>query len=189
MSSIRCLGALALVLALAPAAIAQTPTPAPLPAEPERLTLTPFIGLGFAGDYEDNPTALGVALGYGLAERVVVEGDLYFAPDGEQSTVADFDTSLFSLSANILYNFTADDFTPYAVVGLGFMSVDTNFEDLGIVDDDTQTKLVWNWGGGVKTAVSDAIGLRADLRYFNGDELVPDHWRLVGGVVIRRIGR
>jgi hypothetical protein len=29
----------------------------------------------------------------------------------------------------------------------------------------------------------------ADLRFFNGDDFAPDHWRLYGGVVIRQFGR
>ena len=37
----------------------------------------------------------------------------------------------------------------------------------------------------VKTAMSERWGLRADLRFFNGDDFAPDHWRLYGGVVIR----
>jgi opacity protein-like surface antigen len=193
------LAAVALVLAIAPAAFAQdppqtTPPPAqgtfsPMPPDSEGFTITPFVGLGFAGDYENNPTALGVAAGYGITDRVSVEGDLYFAPDGEQGELVAFDTSLWSVSANVLYHFTGEDFTPYLAGGLGMMGADTNAEELGLTTDDTSTNFAWNWGGGIKSALSDRFGLRADLRFFNGDDLAPDHWRLVGGLTIRNIGR
>jgi len=196
----RGLAAVALVLAIAPAALAQdttaqtTPPPSqgtfsPMSRDTEGFTITPFVGLGFAGDFENSPTAFGVATGYGITDRVSVEGDLYFAPDGEQGELIAFDTSLWSVSANVLYHFTGENVTPYLAGGLGIMGADTNAEDLGLATDDTSTNFAWNWGGGIKSALSDRFGLRADLRFFNGDDLVPDHWRLFGGVVIRNIGR
>jgi hypothetical protein len=69
------------------------------------------------------------------------------------------------------------------------LGADTEAEDTGLIADDTSTQFAWNWGGGIKSAISDRFGLRADLRYVNGDDLAPDHWRLYGGFVIRQIGR
>jgi opacity protein-like surface antigen len=202
MTRFRGLAAAALALAMTPAAYAQDPTTtttptttqrqdtfSAMPPEPEGFTITPFIGLGFAGDFENSPTAFGFAAGYGITERVSVEGDLYFAPDGEQGELIEFDTSIWSLSANVLYHFGGEDFTPYVAGGLGILGADVDAEALGLTDDDTSTEFAWNWGGGIKTALSDRFGLRADLRFFNGDDLAPDHWRLFGGVTIRNIGR
>lgn len=191
--------ALALFSALAGFASAQTTSgtqpapagPAPLPVEPEAFTLTPFLGFGFSGNLENTPATFGVALGYGLTPNVAVEADLSFAPGGEQGVITEFDTSVWSLSGNVLYHFTPDlDFTPYVAAGLGILSGDADVEDLTpLVTDDTSTVFAWNFGGGLKTAMSERWGLRADLRYFNGDDFAPDHWRLFGGVVIRRIGQ
>jgi opacity protein-like surface antigen len=201
MTSFRGLAALALTLAIAPAAYAQdttTQTTQPpqgtfssMPPESEGFSVTPFVGIGFAGDLENSPTAFGVAAGYGFNEHLSFEGDLYFAPGGEQGIedVLTFDTSLWSLSANVLYNFTGENLTPYVAAGLGMLSGDAEVEDIGLVEDDTSTEFAWNWGAGVKSALSDRIGLRADLRFFNGDDLAADHWRLVGGLIIRNIGR
>jgi opacity protein-like surface antigen len=200
MTLFRALAAVAVALALTPAAYAQDQTPttttqtpqgtfAPMPPESEGFTITPFVGLGFAGDFENSPTAFGLAAGYGINERISVEGDLYFAPDGEQGELIEFGTSIWALSANVLYNFTGEDFTPYVAGGLGMLSADADAEDLGLTDDDTSTEFAWNWGGGIKSALSDRFGVRADLRFFNGDELAPDHWRLYGGLTIRNIGR
>jgi opacity protein-like surface antigen len=121
---------------------------------------------------------------------VAVEGDLYVAPDGEQGEPIEFNSSVWSLSANLVYNFAGQTgFTPYVAGGLGMLSADADAEDLGLLEDDTSTQFAWNWGGGVKSALTDRFGLRADLRFFNGDDLAPDHWRLFGGVTIRNIGR
>jgi hypothetical protein len=50
--------------------------------------------------------------------------------------------------------------------------------------------LAWSLGGGgVKTAMNQNWGLRVDLRFFDGDDLAPDHWRLYGRVILRRFGR
>ena len=198
MSLIRCVGVLALLCALTPAAFAQTTTTAPppqdpafapLPPEPEGVTLTPFLGLGFAGDFENTPAAFGAALGYGMDNRVSVEGELFFAPGGEQGPLTEFDTSVTSLSANVLYHFSAEEFSPYVTGGIGAMFAFTNASDTGLVEDDNDTAFAWNWGGGIKTAMNERFGLRADLRYFNASDLVPDHWRLYGGVIIRQLGQ
>jgi hypothetical protein len=69
------------------------------------------------------------------------------------------------------------------------MRSDADAEFTGLVDDDTTWNLGFNWGGGIKTAMSERFGFRGDLRYFTGDDLAPDHWRLYGGIVVRRIGQ
>lgn len=176
-----------------PPAVQPSPTaPDRLPPEPEAFSLTPFIGLGFSGNLENAPAAFGVALGYGLAPRLTVEGDLSFAPGGEQGVITQFDTRVWSLSGNVLYHFVpeAQDFTPYVAGGLGLLSGNADIEAVTpVVDDDTSTVLAWNFGGGVKTAMNENWGLRADLRFFNGDDFAPDHWRLYGGVIFRRLGQ
>jgi opacity protein-like surface antigen len=99
------------------------------------------------------------------------------------------ESTVWSLSGNVLYHFLARDVTPYVALGLGTLGADTDAEDVFGLEDDTTTELSWNWGGGLNTAVSNRFGFRADLRYFTGDDLAPDHWRLFGGVVLRRIGQ
>ena len=203
MMGFRALAILAFALAVAAQASAQNTsttaatttrteqaTLSALPEEAEGFSITPFLGLGFAGDFENSPTAFGVAAGYGFTEALVIEGDLYFAPDGEQGEPTPFDSSLWSLTANLLYNFPGQTgFTPYVAGGIGLLSGTADGEDLGLPEDETSNKFAWNWGGGVKSALNDRFGLRADLRFFNGDEFAPDHWRLFGGVMIRNIGR
>lgn len=173
------------LLIVATPALAQ----APLPPEPEGIAVTPFIGVGFGGDLAGSAVAFGAALAYGLNSRWTVEGEVSSMPDATEGDLVEFDTSLWSLSANVLYHFTAERMTPYVTGGLGVVSANADLEGTGLVADDTSTKFAWNWGAGVKTALNNRFGLRGDLRYFTGDELAPTHWRIYGGVVIRRLGR
>lgn len=89
--------------------------------EPESFNVPSFIGACFSGNLENVPVAFGAALGYGWSPRVVVEGEAYFAPGAKQGVISEFDTSVWSLSANVLYHFVneSDRATPYVVTGLG----------------------------------------------------------------------
>jgi opacity protein-like surface antigen len=140
------------------------------------------------GDLESAPVILGGAVGYALNTRWAIEGELSFMPDASQGQIVEFDTSLWSLSANVLYHFTGRRTTPYVTAGLGVVSADAELEETGLVEDDTSTKFAWNRGA-VKSALNHRLGIRGDFRYVTGDELVPDHRRLYGGLIIRRIGR
>jgi opacity protein-like surface antigen len=173
-----------------PPSASQQPTFQPLPPEPDGLTLTPFIGAGFSGNLESTPAALGLALGYGWSPRVALEGELGLSPNASMGTPLEFDTSVWTLSGNILYHFARQSVSPYVTLGLGVMGSNPDvptevFPDL----DQRTTTFAWNIGAGVKTAVSDRFGLRADLRHFNASDLAPDYWRVYGGVVIRHLGR
>jgi len=199
MHRVTATAALAAIIAAAPAfappAFAQTTggqagvQVAPLPPEPEGLTLTPFIDIGFAGSLDNSPAGLGVALGYGLDERLTVEGEFAFTPDAAIGAVLDVDSTLWAISGNVLYHFTAENVTPYVTGGLSTLGVNADEDDLLGLEDETEWNLGFNWGGGIKTATSDRFGFRGDLRYFTGDDLVPDHWRFYGGLVIRELGR
>jgi opacity protein-like surface antigen len=142
--------------------------PAPLTPEPEAWTFTPFVGAGFGGDLESAPVTFGAALGYGLTPHCSVEGEFHFAPDASEGQVIEFDASIFGLSGSALYHFRPnDDFTPYLAAGLGFATANADLDKVGLVGDDTSTKFVWNWGGGMTTAFAERYGIRADLRYFH----------------------
>ena len=175
-----------------PQAVQPSPTaPDAVVVEPEAFNLTPYVGLGFAGDLENAPGTFGAALAYGLSARWGVEADLFFAPGGEQGVITPFDTSIWGLSGSLLYHFLreSEDFTPYAAIGLGILTGNSSADDILPLVDDNSTVPAWNFGAGIKTAMNERWGLRGDFRYFNGDDFAPDHWRLYGGVILRRIGR
>ena len=117
-----------------PAPVQPSPAaPEPLTPEPEAFTFTPFIGIGTSGDYENTPTALGAALGYGIDTRWAVEGEFSFLPNGEQGDILEFETSVYTLSGNVLYHFLQEDFTPYATFGFGFFDRGEQAEELRVV--------------------------------------------------------
>jgi opacity protein-like surface antigen len=177
-----------LVLSLiAPASALAQGAMAPLPPEREGLTLTPFLASSFGGDLRSSPATVGAALGYGANERISLEAEFGVAPSARQGQVIEVDSSVWTLSGNVLYHFARANVTPYVVAGLGLVSANPDVP-LGIDVQDT-TSFAWNFGGGVKSALSERFGLRADLRYMNANDAAPDHWRLYGGLVIRRIGQ
>jgi opacity protein-like surface antigen len=169
----------------------QQPTVAPLPPEPEGFTLTPFLGAGFSGDLESSPAAFGLGVGYGYTDRVSLEAELGITPNGSMGIPVTFDTSVWTLSGNVLYHFiTQENFTPYVTAGIGVLGSSPDLPtDLFPDVNERTNSFAWNVGAGVKTAISDRFGLRGDLRHFNGSGLAPDHWRLYGGIVVRRIGQ
>jgi opacity protein-like surface antigen len=161
----------------------------PLPPEPEGFSITPFFGAGFGGDFQNRPATSGVALGYGANDRISLEAEFGIAPGATQGSLITFDTRAWTLSGNVLYHFARPQLTPYVVAGVGLVSshVDTTPFDLDI--ERSTTGFALNFGGGVKTALNDRLGLRGDLRYFNASDAAPDHWRITAGLVIRRIGQ
>jgi len=163
----------------------------PLGPEPDRFTVTPFLGAGFGGDLENTPAEPGLALGYGANRWISLEAEFGFAPSGTQGAVLQFDTSVWTLSGDVLYHFLRPDFTPYVALGLGVVgsNPDVDVSEFLNSDEDSTTTFAWNYGAGLKAALSDRIGLRGDLRYFNARDVAPDHWRIYGGLIIRRLGR
>ena len=152
--------------------------------------MTPFVAAGFAGDYEDTPAAFGLALGYGANERVSLEAEFGLEPSGTQGDFLQADTSVWTLSGSVLYHFAQPQFTPYLALGLGMMGSDPDISDeLSPFEGDSTTTFADNWGGGLKSALNEHVGLRGDLRYINGSDLAPDHWRIYGGLMFRNIGR
>jgi len=197
-----CGGVLAVALCAGPA-FAQDPAPATPPAQPQQptltapepetegFTLTPFLGGGFGGSLESGSVSFGLGVGYGVSERVTLEGELGILPSGTMGVPTEFDTSAWSLNANVLYHFTAQEhFTPYATAGIGVLSAnpdlsDDVFDDVSATDASDDTSFSWNLGAGLKSAFNDRLGIRGDLRYFNASGLAPDFWRLYAGLTVR----
>lgn len=57
------------------------------------------------------------------------------------------------------------------------MGSDPDISDELFPDEgDSTTTVAYNWGGGLKIARNEHVGLRGDVRYINGSDLAPDHW-------------
>lgn len=189
------IAALSAVLVLAGAASARAqatqPGSAAGPVEVGHWTVTPYVAFPFGGDLESVTTGLGVAGGYNWSSRLGFEADLSVIPTVTQGVIINFDASTWNLTGNVLYHFRSrnEKLTPFAVAGLGVghgstdvLSNDPLLQQFGA--NDSTTGLVTNLGGGVKYYLNERFGLRGDLRYYTGHDLIPDHIRLSIGLGI-----
>jgi len=158
------------------------PTDGPL--VPGEITITPFIGFGFSGDLDSGTGVVGVAGGYNYNAKVSIEGEFNILPSPELNGLTEADATAWSLTGNLLYHFAKRQFTPYAVVGIGFghSSAEGITPVVLTPFEDSSTEFVANFGGGVERPFSDRLRFRGDLRYFFGGDLVPDYWRISVGV-------
>lgn len=183
---LRTIGALALAsVALTGTASAQAAGQTTTTISPGHWTATPFVGFGFSGDLDNGTGAVGVAAGYVWDPRVSFEGELSFLPSSENSGLVEVDSSVWSLTGNVLYHFAGRDWVPYGVAGIGFghSSVDVNVNDPILQNLDTSsTAFIANIGGGVERAFLANTAFRGDFRYMFGSDLVPDYWRLTAGI-------
>ena len=159
----------------------QHPTPAPVGiVQSDAWTVTPFISSGFAGGLEGGAFNVGFAGAYNVSSRVSFEGEFGIMPGAEQGAITPFESTVTTISANALYHFAVQDVAPYVTLGIGMARASTS--DDPVFGDQSSNVFAVNFGGGVKARLTDFTVLRADLRYFNGRELVPDFWRVYGGL-------
>lgn len=183
---------IACCLCLVNAAAAQTtssPRPAPAPStttiDPGHWTVTPFIGFGFSGDVDSATGAFGAAAGYVWNGRLSFEGEFNALPSSESNGLAEVDTSAWSVTGNALYHFSGRRVSPYGVIGIGLGHGSADVDDSAVPSAATSsTEFVVNFGGGVERKLANRFGVRGDLRYFFGGDLVPDYWRLSGGLMV-----
>jgi len=177
-----CTGFIVIVLALGapPPAAAQSPSSeARSIAEPNTVTVTPFLTGSFGmSDDLGGTIGLGVGAGYDFTRNIGVEGELEHGFD-VLGNDANLDWSVTNYSANGLFHFDVRHVTPYATFGLGVEHVGRSVKN---PDPASSTEIAYNFGGGVKYALTDKFILRADLRRFQSFDLSPDFWRLYGGV-------
>jgi len=149
-------------------------------------SVTPFAAVGFSGDLDSATKAFGADADYAWTDRVSLEAELNVLPTSEASGVFEFDTHVWTLTGNILYHFAERPFVPYGVFGIGYGHAGADLSSarelqLGNIATSSNNFIV-NFGAGVERALTDAVRLRGDLRYFFGGDLVPDYWRLGAGV-------
>jgi opacity protein-like surface antigen len=176
----------ALAFGAARSASAQPTTSGPAVLTPGHWSVTPFVGFGFSGDLDSATGGFGVAGGYNWDTRLAIETEFSALPSSETDGALEFDSSFWSLSANLLYHFTERPFVPYAAVGIGFghgsVDIDGDNDVLEDLVDTSDTSFIVNFGAGVERSIRSGMGFRGDLRYFTGGDVVPDHWRLSAGL-------
>ncbi len=184
---------------------------APAPARADWL-LSPYLGTTFGSELTDsentdnefaNKLNYGVALTFMGGGIIGFEIDFAYAPEFFEANDEDLDflddSNLTTIMANLVVGApiggqTGPGFRPYAAGGIGLMRA--NLESAGdLFDDISDNSFGINVGGGVIGFLSNNIGLRGDLRYFQslsdiGDNLDFDlgtfrYWRGTGGIVFR----
>lgn len=119
----------------------------------ETVTLAPYVGgYTFEGnqDVKTSPV-FGLRLGYNLTDNWALEGVVdYLKADLEGGG----DIEMLRYGGDLLYNFMPkSSLVPYLAVGFG-----------GFTIDDSKTRGIVNYGGGVKWFMTDNVALRADVR-------------------------
>jgi opacity protein-like surface antigen len=173
-------------IVLAALAFTAAPASAQTLTDPGSWTVTPFLqtSAGVSGPDTHNSIGLGIAAGYDLTSTLGFEGELghLFDVAGDNPSV---DWAVTNVSANALYHFDVPHVTPYATFGLGFerSSIDAKNPEALALLVPSSTEVAYNFGGGVKYRINNALVARADLRRFQAIDNAPDHWRLYGGLM------
>ena len=153
-------------------------------AEANTLTVTPFLSTTFgSSEGLGGSIGLGAAVGYDVTRNLGFEGEVAHAFDALGND-ANLDASITTYSVNGVYHFDVRHVTPYATFGLGLEHVGRSVKnpDPAALYPASSTEVAYNFGGGVKYAVSERFLARADLRRFQSADLSPDYWRLYGGL-------
>lgn len=160
------------------------------PVRPEQWTVTPMLGFVIGGDIEGGGIGVGVAGGYNYNSRLRFEGEFMILPSVEQDVLVDIDSTIWTLTGNVLYHFVDGGPTaPYVAGGIGIGRGTTDLDEadpllvqLGL--DESSTELVFTIGGGVAHRLNERFSIRGDLRYSTGDDLVSDFFRVFAGLTI-----
>jgi hypothetical protein len=152
--------------------------------EPNTITVTPFLGVGFGTSHNlDSSLGIGAAVGYDLTRNLGFEGEFgrLFDVVGDDDNL---DWSVTNITGSVLYHFDVPRVTPYAAFGLGWerSNPDTDNPDPAANTIPKSTEIAWNIGGGVKVPVAERFLARADLRRFQANDSAPDYWRIYGGL-------
>jgi hypothetical protein len=176
--------ALTVVVLTAGTASAQQPPTTDI--EPGHWTVTPMLGFGSGGDLNNGALGVGIAGGYNWSSQIGLELAFTLLPSNDQGDLVDIETSVWNLTGDLSYHFTRQPTVPYAVVGFGMARADTNDADAVVINgldfEAASTELILNFGAGLERAIAENANVRGDVRYYTGNDLVPDFLRVFAGV-------
>lgn len=137
--------------------------------------LSPFIGFNFGGDAacpeitdcEDKRLNAGVAIGR-MGSVLGFETDFGYAKDFFGSAPG-FESSVLTLTGNVMLVPDLGPVRPYALVGLGLIKTHVELTPDSLLTTDNN-ELGWNVGGGAFIFFGDHVGVRGDVRYFHSFE-------------------
>jgi hypothetical protein len=160
---------------------ALTLTLLPATASAQNWFFSPFVGANFGGnadfgDFPDDDDEVEKRLDFGATlgwnPRVVGwEVDFGWSPNFFEDTAGDAnfefgDSNVTTIMGNLLISApVGSPFRPYGSAGLGLIRANISSAG-GLFNDLATNDLGVNFGGGLAGQFSDAVGIRADLRYF-----------------------
>jgi hypothetical protein len=144
--------------------------------------IVPFFGVNFGGD-SGNELAdavdasryhWGASFAWMGGGVIGFEGDIGYSPDFFGKTDAG-GSSVLSVTGNLLLGVPIGGqagfgVRPYAVVGAGVIRPDG--DAFPAAEAFGETKVAWDFGGGVMVFFATHVGIRADVRYFRTFEAV-----------------
>lgn len=140
-----------LVLGLSQAALAEN--------KAETVTFAPYVGgYTFQGDQHlETSPVYGFRLGYNFTENWALEGVIdYLKTEGTKNSGIG-NVEMLRYGGDLLYNFMPkNSLVPYLAAGAGGFNL-----------NDSKTKAIYNYGGGVKWFVAENVALRGDVRGLN----------------------
>lgn len=160
--------------------------------------LTPFLGVTFGGDANDQHVNYGLSTAFLGAGVFGFEVDASITPEFfESATPAVDDSNVVTFMGNLMVSAPSatPGLRPYASAGAGLIRFRAT--SVGNVFDVDDSSFGVNVGGGVIAQPGDRIGIRGDIRYFRriqdsdaGDDLDLDFsgfnfWRATLGVSFR----
>ncbi len=122
----------------------------------DTFTIAPYAGgYTFQGNqHADTAPVMGIRLGYNLTDNWALEGVVdYLKADRTNAPRL----RMLRYGGDLLYNFMpASSLVPYLAAGVG-----------GATFDNSASKVIFNYGGGLKWFMTDNVALRADVRGLN----------------------
>ena len=160
--------------------------------------LTPFLGVTFGGDTENQQVNYGVSLAFLGGGVFGVEFDASFTPnffDTDDDVVLIDDSNVTTVMGNLMLSTPAAPLRVYGSAGAGLIRARAT--SVGNVFDLDDNSFGVNFGGGLIGQFNDNVGIRGDLRYFRSiqdfdvdddfelDLASFDFWRATAGLLIR----
>lgn len=146
---------------------------------------TPYYGYNYGGDAancstlvmnaftscEDAHTSIGVSFG-SMGKVIGFEQDISRSKNFF-GKVPGIDSSVFTLTSNVLMGVGVGPVQPYGLIGFGLIRPSTSLSVASSVGDFSKNSLGFDFGAGVNGYFSKHIGIRFDVRRFQTIQDVP----------------
>lgn len=107
-------------------------------------------------------------VGYDLPSGLGVRGDFFYGQNNVDATGVDGKAKLAGGFGNVLYTFkSAGTIHPYVLGSIGFINAKAELEQGGLSFDDSETKIAFGGGAGVKFKAGSDSHIFAEARYIS----------------------